>query len=526
MISTSPFSTVPFASLPGLDNGAIFANFDMETSLDVSSEFFVYLSSDNYTTLSTDSPDFQPFIDSLYQPMQFRRSILNDDGFGGFIEAQGEMSVVNSDGSFDYLPERWTLEGTEVDIRYGRRTDPYALFQNVFTGVAGVEHVGRGELRIPLYDYGFKLDVPMETSLYAGTGGAEGSDDLKGKRRPGCWGYVRHVSPVLLVSNKFIYQVHNGAVESIEAFNNGAALTFGADFATYALLDAAVTAAGHYYTCLAEGYVRINDLSDNETLTCDVEGDSGGGFVGTVGTLIRRIIEGRTVISAVTGFFDLAFEDFEDVHPYEAGIYTDQNDTSTVRDIVTRLAGYGVYLGFRRDGRFTIGRFDAPAAAIKIRLTETDIFDIERDPLPSGLRPPPHRWRVPYAHCFTMLGSNIAGSVSASMRSFLAEADRFATAESAAIKRNHPFGKDRDPVTSYLRNEADAQAEADRFLLLNSIPRSTYRITFDRKAHVLDIGSELEVTYDRWDLSAGKNLVVVDLEENARDNRCTAIGYG
>lgn len=524
MMGVTPLSTLPLSSL--LEAWDIFASFDLECEMDVSSEYAIRVSTDTFITRADDDPANTPFDGGLLQPLSFRRSIMGSD-FGGLISAQGEILLDNSDGSMDDQLVTFSFEDTEVDVRVGEPDSLFSSRYTVFQGIALVEEVDRTELRIPVVDRARWLDIPLTEAVYAGTGGAEGGEDIEGKRRPISLGYNENVSPPQLDANKKLYQSGNGQGQAIPAvYASGVTLNFQEDFATVGDLLAAEIEDGKYATCLAETMFRLEFELQGTVVTNDVHGTAEDGFVGTVGTIIRRLAEW----AGVEDFDEAAFEAFEQVHGYQAGAWFDHNDTSTIADAMARIAGYGVWFGFRRDGRFSIGRIKAPDSYPSLYISEIDILDdaggIDRNPLPEGLIPAPWRWRVPWGRNNTVqTGADVAGSVSESRKTWLSEQVRLATAENTAIRAASRTPRDRDPVPGALRNKADAEAEAARLLALFGTTRSLYRITIGREGHVLDIGSVVNVTYPRWNLDDGRDLLVVDIDEDAATGRITFIGF-
>src|SRR5262249_3696896 len=113
----------------------------------------------------------------------------------------------------------------------------------------------------------------------------EGGVEIKGKRRPRAFGKLSasdgqggNVTPTLVIAGEGLWQVNDGPVTSINAVRDGGIpLDFVADYATVALLRAALTGvpspipAGKYGTCIAQGYFGAGG-SGFKQITCDVTG--------------------------------------------------------------------------------------------------------------------------------------------------------------------------------------------------------------------------------------------------------------
>lgn len=104
------------------------------------------------------------------------------------------------------------------------------------------------------------FNVDVLTSVYGGTGDAEGGADIKGKVKPLALGWPRNVEPVLINAVDSVYQFSAyGAIEAVEGlYERGSAFPASSgDFADYAALVAATVPPGGWATCLAQGMVRL-----------------------------------------------------------------------------------------------------------------------------------------------------------------------------------------------------------------------------------------------------------------------------
>ncbi len=88
------------------------------------------------------------------------------------------------------------------------------------------------------------------------------------------------------------------------------------------------------------------------------------------------------------------------------------------------------------------------------------------------------------------------------------------------------MAQDPDPIEAYFADLADAQAEADRRLDLFSATRSLYRLILLTRPYTLQIGDVIHVTYDRWDLTAGRLMRVVKIRMNLNDETVEVWGFG
>jgi hypothetical protein len=124
----------------------------------------------------------------------------------------------------------------------------------------------------------------------------------------------------------------------------------------------------------------------------------------------------------------------------------------------------------------------------------------------------PSRWRIECERCWTVQ-TDLAGNVDPAHKAFVAEGYRVAEASSDAIKTDHPFAKDRDATPAYFSNRADADAEAARRLMTFKTQRAIYRFSLPKRALKLELGDVIHVSHDRFDLTLGRLMVVVELAD-------------
>jgi len=143
------------------------------------------------------------------------------------------------------------------------------------------------------------FDKNILTATYAGTGGAEGGADLKGRLKPLVVGWAQNVEPILVDAVNSVYQFSGyGAIEAVSVLYERAA-SFGAsvgDYATYAALVAATIPAGRWGTCLAAGMVRLGAPAAG-VITGDVRGHRVGG---TTPRLSGAVISALATIAGVS----------------------------------------------------------------------------------------------------------------------------------------------------------------------------------------------------------------------------------
>ena len=116
------------------------------------------------------------------------------------------------------------------------------------------------------------------TATYAGTGGIEGGDSLKGKVKPLVLGWATNVEPVLIDAVNNVYQFSGyGAIEGVTTlYERGSAFPASSgDYANYTALVAATIPNGGWATSLAYGLIRLG-APQYGVITGDVKGHKVG----------------------------------------------------------------------------------------------------------------------------------------------------------------------------------------------------------------------------------------------------------
>lgn len=512
------------------DDNTLYLRVYISLEVTVNFEYRIFVATEELITAADDTPALQPYSGALSEALDFTWSMISGSTFGGFITGRGTTIINNSDAAFDTLTQRYTTDGRPVEVRLGQIGTNQSTWPVVFHGLSSGEFIDDQSFEITTEDNGYKFDVPAQATVYAGTGGLEGGADLEGKPVPLTFGWVLNITPPLIIPNELLFQVNRGPVQAISAvYDQGNALGFYQDFATVSLLRAATIPGGKYATCLAEGYFRVEfDITSDGTVTADVQGDTTDGFAETTVDIIRALIKRSTTLADPGDLYLPSFVALNALQPAPVGIYISHDDTSTVADVISKLMlGIGGYAGFRREGKFYVGRIDAPVGPPTKRF---DKYSFDPNPskqkLPDGIWPPPWKWMIGYQKNWTVI-SNPAGAVSDDRRSFLAAEYRYSQASAPLVKVDHPFGKDPDPVPALFRDKADSDAEGARVLALYRTARGLYSFgVTDRDAALLNIGEQIFVTHTRGDLILGRYMLIMDMGHKASTHSATLKVYG
>jgi hypothetical protein len=507
------------------------------------SEFRLYAATHEFATLPSDPllPNV-PFPGTVQRALRLERTIIDGQRFGRLAQTWGELELLNASGEYDDYIDRYSIDGRRIVIKagqldaFGVATTPYSRFVPIFDGTAADWHVDDEAVRITLRDDSFRLEVPAAPETYAGGGALNGGDDLKGKRVPWALGEVRNVSPPLLIPAELVYQLSRGAISSVDAvYDRGIELLADTQYSTVAQLRAATLPPGSYATTttgVMEGsYLRLGASPDG-TVTVDMKGDaSGSGYVNTTGAIVRRIVDTATDVVDPDDLDVASFINLDADQPGVVGYWIGPDNEETVREAVDKLLnGIGAWGAFDRSGMFEVGQMLAPAGVPHGRYSQVEILSVRRERLPSGLTPPPYRFRVAWGQNWTVQ-TDLGDPVPAADIAFAREEFRTAISSDAAlstrVQQAHPLAQDPEPVLAYFASEADAIAEADRLMELYSREtRSLYSIKVKLQGFLHEIGDTIVVTYPRWDLHDGRQLRIVGFSEDTDERSVELKAFG
>lgn len=420
------------------------------------------------------------------------RRIAGRDGIGGLARVFAEARLVNADGALDVLSRDYSIEGRAVRILVGDPDAARDTFGPVFSGVVESVTTGLDFLTLKLSDGIAKLDAPIATDTYAGSGGAEGGADLEGQPKPVCLGEVANIAPPLVNAATLLYQVHAGAIQAVDAvYDRGVALAY----------TAGVPGAGQYSVDTAAGTFTLG-ATPSGTVTADVRGDASlSGYLDTTAQIVLRALAVRAGLSS-SEIDPASLSTLGSDAPGAVGIWIG-GEVRTVGSVIDELlAGIGAFGGFSRMGAFTVGRVTTPGGAETVTLDETDILAISREPLPAPVQPIIWRARVGWQKNYTVQ-QDLAAAVTAARRTFAAAPWRLSNSESASIKSQKLLAKDYGPVESLYADAADADTEALRLFELWATARSLYRITTHCGAMTRDLGQVIRIEHSRMGLAAG-----------------------
>ena len=457
----------------------------------------IRVSDHGFITAGIDTPASTLYEARIIEPINFSRSMFASGRVGGRSQTSfGNLVLNNADGGLDAMAG-YAFDGRAVVVKIGSDSDAFSGYSTIFSGTSDSIEFDDLTVSVRLKDKQLLFESPLQATLYAGTGGTEGGSDLEGKPKPLCFGEVKNISPVYVDQSNFIYQVHDGQIEAIDAiYKDGLALS-GSDF-TADLTNGRFTLAS----------------ASTSTITCDVQGAKpSGSYKRTVGEIIREIV---TTYGGLADGGDLdtaSFSALDTANNATVGIYIDKS--TTMQPVLDALAqSIGAFYGFQRDGKFEVGRVEAPASSATATFTAVEIIELTR--LATVI--PPYRHVVNHTLNNTIQASDrLNPSVTQARRAFLVQEHRSEAATTASVQTAHPEAPVIE-VDTLLVEASAAATEASRLQTLYGTERDFYRVKLKTQPFTLELNDTVQITFARYNLGSGKKFRVIGMTEDAALN--------
>jgi hypothetical protein len=476
-------------------------------------------------TLPSETPANVHFAPRLQNPISFSRTMFaNARVTGGATVGTGEIVLNNADQGLSYLRDLG-IDGRSVVVRVGPQDAAYpAGYTTFLTGTAEQVEVGASRVTIRLRDKLLVLQQSIQGTTYAGNNalpaGAEGTaDDIKGQRKPLLFGRRYQLAPIQVNTSRLIYQFHDGTASAVDAvYDQGTALTFGANRANLAAMEAAAPAAGVYDTCLAAGLIRLGSTPAGR-VTMDARGDATGGYVNKAGEIVERILTQRCGISS--GDLDAAtFTTLNAAATAECGVYI-TGETTRQAAIDTVLAGCGGWLSPNRAGLWQVGQLLAPTGSPAFSFTAVDILALDAIPTrDDGAGVPIFAAKLLFKPYSTFTRADLAGGLTEARRAELLQPWRGVLSTDLSVLTTYLTAGTLLRETP-LQDATQAAPEAARVLALHKVRRDYVkaRVALSAARAAVDLGAMITLTTPRLGYGAGRNFVVVGIEIDGKRNR-------
>jgi hypothetical protein len=498
----------------------------------------VILASDlGYRTKTSDPLGLRVYPPHVDQAFAVDRRVNLDPAQSGLGAAWGTITLANANRTYDAIAAAWNSDGRQVRVLWGQKSwdytrgiflDPsYLALAPVFVGVATPWFLSDAALEIPLRDPSYWIERPLQTTLYLGTGTYEGPAALTGTPKPKARGGtsgnpICNVTPVLIDPTNRIYQYTDGPGTVVNLYEGGA-LTIVLQGNTTNLYSGS-TSAGQYRTDNSRGLFQLGSVPVR-TITCDVTGQFPiAGAVTTAAQIARYLLTEDLAIPA--SFIESgSFTTVDIARPYVSGIYFGPNDSPDGATALQRvLTSFAAQLLPTRSGQLRLVTLRAlPVTAVPVAaFTPANVIACVPRSLPGTIDPPPYRFRVGYQHNYTTQDSDIGPTTTDTHRQFIAAADRYASASSAAVLSGYRRPNDTAPIGVALLVQTDAQTVANELVALWSTRRRVYDVTVPvAPGLAIDAGDVVSLTYPTDDLHGGKLAQVVGEQFRSQDATTT-----
>lgn len=457
-----------------------------------------------------------------------RRSAFAPGTTSGRIEQGiGAMELANPDGALDAIAD-YGMDDRPITLRVGEGSAAYAAMEIILVGTVEQAAFSDTTITLRIRDRLWTLDKPIQPSKYAGTNsgaaGVEGTPDtIKGQSKPRLWGRVINIKPRQVNVPAQMWQVADGAVNAITAYEGGVAIAAGANYASQAAMEATSPSAGQMRAWLGGGMFRLGS-SPTFDITADVD-EGASASARTAAQVLQRIATGPGGISAG----DVVAADvtaLDAAASGQVGIVMD-GEGSALGAMGQISNSVGAWVGFDRTGKLRMRRLEAPSGlpVVTFRMLAlgvfadadtADILSLDRrvtGDIGRGL--PTWQTTLRYGRNYTpQRRSELAGIVTDARAGYLAEEWRSAVSTDAAVKTKH-LGATDMTFDSLLVAESDAAAEVARRQAMTGVRRDRLRlgaVLTPAQLAAVDLGAIVSVALPRYGYTAGRLMTVIGVE--------------
>jgi hypothetical protein len=384
------------------------------------------------------------------------------------------------------------------------------------------------------------LKLPFTTTKYAGTNsgaplaGIEGTaNDLKGQVKPNVFGAVFNITPKLVNTDRYIYQVdRRGFITgySLTVYDQRVALTAGADYANQADMETNAPAAGQYRKWPAGGCFRLGSVPTG-AITCDCTNPplpAGG-----ASTLVN-VIDAINYHYAPTNQGTAQANNALSANP-AVGIYVDREYThlELCHEV---LKSAGAFIFFAASEAPYISQITEPASPLYLNLL--DPIELGDDSIiPGSLQQviqgdgaeglPVWRVNLNYKKNYTVMSAGELAGAAAADIAFCEREYRTVQSEDSNVKTQYVKAAELN-VYTLLTDATEAQAECDRLLALFKVRRQCF--TLKVHGHVIrshppfdgvsyresdfNVCCRVTITKDRFGWDAGKDFLVIGIDRD------------
>jgi hypothetical protein len=486
--------------------------------------------SEAYVTKPTDTPANTYYEPRIKTPADITRNLFASGTTSGASRVgYGIVELANVDGGLDYMAN-YSYDNRALTIKIGNPEDAYSTFTTILAGTMEQVEFTFNTVTILARDKLAILDLPLQKTEFAGTNslpsGLEGVGDIKGQKKPFCYGKVYNVQPPCVNTSRLIYQVNDAVISDVTAvYDKGAGLTKGSAYSSIADMEANAPSAGNYRVCSTSSgsYFRLGSTPAG-LITCDVtQGASSSNR--TAAQIIKAMAIKGGVSSGDINASDVTALDT--ANNAEVGIWVYGEDSGlTCIDQISESVG--AWYGYDATGQFRMGRFAAASGAADIEINDDNIISIEAiRPSDTDRGIPAYKILLGYLKNYTVQTADVASSVTDARKSVLQYPTANTVATDATVQTQYLLATEihRDTL---LVDATAAGTEATRLLNLYKVKRTMYQISIalDVTETLPDLNGVANLTLNRFGLDSGTLFRIIGISSSYAKNRATLTLWG
>lgn len=224
----------------------------------------------------------------------------------------------------------------------------------VFTGIVAAMAASRGGMELTLSDLGERLNTPLQTVLYAGTGGLEGPADLAGSPKPVTLGAPFNTTPVYIG----LVDLGDGSLPTYQSnWRQILGHTVVRERGVAMTKVGSAPGVGQWRDWPLDGAFQIG-FTANGIITCDLRGDAVGGYAGTTAQVIRRLLTDLGAQFDASEIDDDSFDLMGARLTGEIGWRQGAEAIQAIDALEQVLSHSGVWLSGGRDGKLRLATPD------------------------------------------------------------------------------------------------------------------------------------------------------------------------
>ncbi len=444
-----------------------FNPFDPTAALGVGAEVPLYISSVDVFFDANDpevpNRDYNGVVQlalSLSEGIEVAGGVIKPDAqpsYGGVVVAvDDEFAGSTACGipfmkrcAWDGRPFR-TLRGVRPPVGTPWR---YAELEVIARGVsAGGNTYNAAQVSIPIGGFAERLRAAWATDVYAGTGGFEGGDDLKGKTKLRAIGDIAHAPAILVDPADEWWDVApiDGFDSNVKVFQGGV---------EYSYSVSSPPAPGECYIDAANGRVQTNGMPVAPITVSFVSGFAGGA------TSMADTFEALLVDELGVDPAEIDGDTFDALNTAnDEAISLCFLDATTYADVADKILGSGGSFHTEDAGKVQVFQFQPPDAVTE---DDADLLITDDDIIRGQLKfraeqIPPFRLDMDYARCWAPMNeTDIRTAAAPSERTFLSQEWRTAPFENPTTYARHKLSQPKR-FQSYFREKAAGEAEVAR----------------------------------------------------------------